>query len=69
MVAPGLRGGLRAGTSGYRCLRRSTHRGSLGSHGPPPTHPSSALRCCCLKLSGARNALKNAKEQPPGPAQ
>lgn len=33
MVAPGLRGGLRAGASGHRCLRRLNY---LGRRACPP---------------------------------
>lgn len=63
----GLRRGLLAQTSGYRCLQRIAHRWGLGSDCPPPTHTSSALRSLARslslktsKLSGARRAPRDA---------
>lgn len=70
MMVPGLGGGLPAQTSDNCCLQRSTHRWSLGGDCPRPAHTSSTLRSLPLKiskLSGARRAPKNAKQQqPPG---
>lgn len=47
----GLCRGRLAQTSGDRCLQRITHRWSLGSDCPPPTHTSSALRSLARSLA------------------
>lgn len=65
----GLWGGLLPQTSGYRCLQRRTHRGSLGSDCPQFNTHLLRLRSRSLKTSkssGARRAPKEAKQAASG---